>query len=58
MRPDGEIETVSGPALDMVSDSEGMTGFITQVTLKVQPADEVRLFAAAFPKPAGPAGGA
>jgi Fe-S oxidoreductase/FAD/FMN-containing dehydrogenase len=53
VRPDGEIETVSGPALEMVSDSEGMTGFITQVTLKVQRADDVRLFAAAFPKPAG-----
>lgn len=53
VRPDGGIETVSGPALDMVSDAEGMTGFITQVTLKVQRADEVQLFAAAFAKPAG-----
>ena len=52
VRPDGGVETVSGPAIDMVSDAEGMTGFITQVTLKVQRADEVRLFAAAFAKPA------
>lgn len=53
VRADGEVETVSGPALDMVSDAEGMTGFITQVALKVQRADEVRLFAAAFAKPSG-----
>ena len=52
VRPDGAVETVAGPALDMVSDAEGMTGFITQVTLRVQPADEVRLFAAAFPEAA------
>lgn len=48
VRPDGAVETVDGAALDVLSDSEGMTGFITQVTLSVQTVADVRLLAASF----------
>ncbi len=48
VRPTGEIETVSGSELDTVSEAEGMTGFITQVTVRVARTDETHLLAAAF----------
>jgi len=48
VRPTGEIETVSGSNLDTVSEAEGMTGFITQVTVRVARKDEVHLLAVAF----------
>ncbi len=51
VRPDGEVQVVSDKDLELVSDAEGMTGFITQVTLKVQPLETVRLLAASFADP-------
>ena len=49
--PTGETETMTGADLDLVVDAEGTTGFITQVTFKVQPLKEVQLLAASFPTP-------
>ena len=46
--PTGEVRLVSGDDLDAIADAEGTTGFITQVTLRVQPLADVGLFAASF----------
>jgi len=37
--PGGSVKEISGADLDMVSDAEGITGFISEVTVKIQ-ADE------------------
>jgi len=47
----GEVREVRGDALGNVADSEGITGLISQVTLRVQPLDEMAILAAAFPSP-------
>ena len=49
--PDGEVRDLAGEELDVVADAEGVTGFITRVTLKVEPRDDVRVLAAAFADP-------
>jgi len=43
--PDGEIEEFTSDGLDLVADAEGITGFISQVTLKVQPLGEIDVVA-------------
>jgi len=35
--PNGEVRTFSGAELDLISDAEGITGLISEVTLRVQP---------------------
>ena len=47
--PTGEVRLFTDDELDLISDAEGTTGFITQVTLRVQPHAELGLAAAAFP---------
>ena len=47
--PDGEVRTFEGPDLDLVSDAEGTTGIILEVTLRVRPVAEERVAAVAFP---------
>ncbi len=47
--PGGEVRAFEGPDLDLVSDAEGITGIILEVTLRVRPAAEERVAAAAFP---------
>lgn len=47
--PSGEVKVFEGPGLSRVADAEGMTGFITEVKLRVRKAKKTRLFAAAFP---------
>jgi len=47
----GEVREVRGDALGNVADSEGITGLISQVTLRVQPLEEMAILAAAFPSP-------
>ncbi len=49
VQPDGAIENLVGDDLDLIADAEGMTGFITQVTLRIQPSQELGLLAASFP---------
>jgi Fe-S oxidoreductase/FAD/FMN-containing dehydrogenase len=41
--PDGTLKVCSGPELDMVADAEGITGLITEVTLRVQPLEELEI---------------
>ena len=45
----GEARDLSGPDLDLVSDAEGTTGFISRVTLKVRPLEDLGLTAIACP---------
>ncbi|MBN1135724.1 MAG: FAD-binding oxidoreductase [Anaerolineae bacterium] len=46
--PDCEVRDFSGDELDLISDAEGITGLITQVTLKVRPAEAEALWGARF----------
>ena len=46
--PTGEVREFTADELDTIADAEGTTGFITQVTLKVQPLSDISLFAASF----------
>jgi len=48
VQPDGEVRDLAGPDLDLVADAEGITGFITQVTLRVRPLEETVVLGARF----------
>ena len=39
--PSGEIKEFTGDDLDLVADAEGITGLISQVTLRIQPLEEI-----------------
>ena len=41
--PDGEVREFSGDELDMISDAEGITGFISELVIKVQPNEEMEV---------------
>jgi Fe-S oxidoreductase/FAD/FMN-containing dehydrogenase len=43
--PTGEVREFSGEDLDLVADAEGITGFVTQVKLKVQPLEPLDIIA-------------
>ena len=43
--PTGEVRQFAGEDLDMVSDAEGITGLISEVTIKVQPFEELEVVA-------------
>jgi len=45
----GDTKDVSGPDLDLVSDAEGITGFISEVTIKVQPKEELKVVSIGCP---------
>jgi Fe-S oxidoreductase/FAD/FMN-containing dehydrogenase len=47
---DGEIREFSGVDLDMISSAEGTTGLISEVTIRVQPLDELQIIAIGCPK--------
>ena len=47
--PDGSVRDMTGDDLDLVSDAEGITGFITEVTLKVKPLEEMGVVAVSCP---------
>ncbi len=49
--PNGEMKEFSGPELELISDAEGITGFISQVTLKVQPLEEFEVISIGCPHP-------
>ncbi len=49
--PSGEVKEFSGSELDLIADAEGTTGFISQLTLKVQPAEEMEVMAIGCPNP-------
>lgn len=50
--PSGEVKEFSGAELDLIADAEGITGIISQVTLKVQPLTQIDVVAVAFADPA------
>ena len=47
--PTGEVRTFSGAELDMISEAEGITGIISEITLKVQDDFVPEVSALAFP---------
>lgn len=49
--PSGEIREFRGADLDLVADAEGITGFISQLVLKVQPLEEVEVASIGCPNP-------
>jgi len=51
--PDGVVRDFSGPELDMISDAEGITGLISEVTLRVQPLEDMEVVAIGCPDPYG-----
>ncbi|HNS52330.1 MAG TPA: FAD-binding and (Fe-S)-binding domain-containing protein [Anaerolineae bacterium] len=46
--PSGQVREFAGADLDLVSDAEGITGLISQVTLRVRPAEEGTVWGARF----------
>lgn len=48
VQPDGEVHEFSGQGLSLIADAEGITGIITQVTLKVRPFTEDIVVSARF----------
>lgn len=46
--PGGEVKEYSGSDLDLVSEANGITGVITEVTFSLRPLAEEKVFAAAF----------
>jgi FAD/FMN-containing dehydrogenase len=49
--PSGEVREFSGEELDLIADAEGITGLITQVTLKVQPLEDLDVLCVGCPNP-------
>ena len=47
--PQGEVREFAGPDLDLISDACGITGFITEMTIRVQPLDELDVVAVGSP---------
>jgi FAD/FMN-containing dehydrogenase/ferredoxin len=48
--PNGLVKEFTGGDLELISDAEGITGFITQVTLQVRKRDPEAVAAASFPE--------
>jgi FAD/FMN-containing dehydrogenase len=49
--PSGEVKEFSGKELDVISEAEGITGFISEVTVRVMPLDELEIVAIGCPDP-------
>ncbi len=47
--PSGEVKEFSGKELDLISEAEGITGFISEVTVRVMPLDELEVIAIGCP---------
>ena len=47
--PDGTIREFSGPDLDLISEAEGITGFISELTINVQPLEEMDIVSIGCP---------
>ncbi len=46
--PNGEVREFSGDELDLIADAEGITGFITQITLRVRTLEKEMVVGALF----------
>ncbi|UCB53607.1 MAG: FAD-binding oxidoreductase [Candidatus Zixiibacteriota bacterium] len=51
--PTGEVREFSNQDLDLIADAEGITGMITQVTIKVQPHEEIEVIGVGCSDPFG-----
>jgi Fe-S oxidoreductase/FAD/FMN-containing dehydrogenase len=49
--PGGEVKEFGGSELDVISDAEGSTGFISRVTVKVQPLEDLDVVSVGCPHP-------
>ncbi len=49
--PSGEIRELAGSELEVVSEAEGITGFISQLTFHIQPLEEIGVLSFACPDP-------
>jgi Fe-S oxidoreductase/FAD/FMN-containing dehydrogenase len=49
--PTGEVKRFEGDELDLIADAEGITGCITEVTVRVQPREELDVLSVACPEP-------
>ena len=47
--PSGEVKQFTGKDLDLISDAEGITGFISEVTIRVMPLDELEVISIGCP---------
>ncbi|MGQ9652861.1 MAG: FAD-binding and (Fe-S)-binding domain-containing protein [Thermodesulfobacteriota bacterium] len=47
--PDATVREFNGPDLDLISDAEGITGLISEVTIKVQPLEDLEVVAVGCP---------
>jgi len=47
--PDGSVREFSGADLDMIADAEGITGLISQVTVRVQPLEDLEVLSIGCP---------
>ena len=48
--PDGTLQEFKGKDLELISDAEGITGFISELTIKVMPLEELEIVAVGFPQ--------
>ena len=48
--PDGSVRELSGDDLDVISDAEGITGFISEVKIQVMPYEELDVVAVGCPE--------
>jgi Fe-S oxidoreductase/FAD/FMN-containing dehydrogenase len=49
--PGGAVRTFEGDELDLISEAEGITGIISEVTLRIQPNQAVNVMAVGCPSP-------
>ena len=47
--PDGTVQELNGPEIDLIAEAEGTTGFISELTIRVQPLEELGLLAIGCP---------
>jgi Fe-S oxidoreductase/FAD/FMN-containing dehydrogenase len=47
--PDGTVREFGGPELDMIAEAEGITGLISELTVRVQPLEDLELVAIGCP---------
>lgn len=48
--PDATVKEFSGSELDMIADAEGITGLISEVTIRVMPLEELEIVAVGVPE--------
>ena len=49
--PDGSVKDFAGEHLDVIADAEGITGLISEVTVRVRPLEELEVIAIGCPDP-------